>query len=82
MEIQNKAVKGMETAEFEHITEKMNKEISYLETPPQLRPNVPVSLCESVSIYSSRTPPHCTKYNKLLTSQRTQAIHEKFKCYK
>ena len=75
MEIENKAIGGMATADFEHISENMNNEISYLETPPQVPPNVPVSPSESVSIYSSRQPPHCTKYNKLLTRHRTQAIN-------
>lgn len=60
MEIQNLAVRGMETAEFEHIIEKMNNEISSLRTPPQVLPNFPVCLSENVNISSSRAPPHCT----------------------
>ena len=63
MEIQNIAVRGMETAEFEHIIEKMNNEISSLQTPPRVLPNVPVCLSENVNISSSRAPPHCTKHH-------------------
>ena len=51
MEIQNLAVRGMETAEFEHIIEKMNNEISSVQTPPQVLPNVPVCLSENINIF-------------------------------
>ena len=63
MEIKNLAVRGMGTVEFEHIIEKMNSEISSLEPPPQVLPNVSVSLSEIVGVSSSRAPQHRTKYH-------------------